>query len=220
VIWTLLCLADDDPLCKAAIRLSGALPLLVPVLGLVPFSAPTNAYMGLPALAARALRVLGDSNSCKQEEDSLSPRGSNDAVHVYGTAANNSSKHDKAYWQRTAVHHLARLLRSTEGVLHGYSKQRLHAPPRLSSLNSSQYEDQNLTLVCMDTPLSWHSNIASPRHESSIAWCTSAPISPELKLHDWHYSCAVSGWKVKCGQATSVCHAQRMYMLHLLFARW
>ncbi|KAL0054103.1 hypothetical protein WJX82_003853 [Trebouxia sp. C0006] len=74
VIWTLLCLADDDPLCKAAIRLS----------------------------------------------------------------ANNSSKHDKAYWQRTAVHHLARLLRSTEGVLHGYSKQRLHAPPRLSSLNSSQ----------------------------------------------------------------------------------
>ncbi|KAL0024042.1 hypothetical protein WJX77_011314 [Trebouxia sp. C0004] len=112
VIWTLLCLADDDPLCKAAIRLSGALPLLVPVLSLAPFSAPTNAYMGLPALAARALRVLGNTIS--------------------------SSEHDKKIWQRTAVLHLARLLRSSEGVLHDCSKQHLQDPPQLSSMTSSQ----------------------------------------------------------------------------------
>ena len=167
MIWTLLCLADDDPLCKAAIRLSGALPLLVPVLALAPFSAPVNAYMQLPALAARALRVLGHSNSCKQEEDLLSPRGGNDVI--------SSRVCDQQHWHQAAVPHLTRILRSSKGLVQECSKQRLHALPRLSSSNSSQKTGKCgqilkpsfglheppciLTLEC------------SPVNESSLAGC-------------------------------------------------
>jgi hypothetical protein len=183
VIWTLLCLADDDPLCKAAIRLSGALPLLVPVLGLAPFSAPVNAYMGLPALAARALRVLGQGNSCKQEEDSLSPRGSNDAI--------SSSVRGQARWYQTAVPHLARLLRSSEGMLHNCSKQRLHTLPRLSSLNSSQKTSKCGQISEPSFGLHAQPRILtlyySPGYESSLAGCEGRAqvhqIHPNLNLH-------------------------------------
>ncbi|KAL3156347.1 hypothetical protein ABBQ38_000664 [Trebouxia sp. C0009 RCD-2024] len=63
IVWTLICLADDDPLCQAAARTAGALPLLVSVMGLASKSPHLDAFMGLSALAARALRLLGDCSS-------------------------------------------------------------------------------------------------------------------------------------------------------------
>ena len=63
IIWSLICLADDDPVCQAAARTAGALPVLVSVMGLSCKSPHLDAFMGLSALAARALRLLGDCSS-------------------------------------------------------------------------------------------------------------------------------------------------------------
>lgn len=183
MIWTLLCLADDDPLCKAAIRLSGALPLLVPVLGLAPFSAPVNAYMQLPALAARALRVLGQANSCKQEEDSLSPRGSNDVI--------SSRVRDQAHWHQTAVPHLTRILRSSEELVQECSKQRLHALPRLSSLNSSQKTSKCGLILKpifgLHEPARILTHECSCANESSLAGCDGHAQLQQISLHGGRY---------------------------------
>lgn len=136
VMWTLLCLADEDPLCKAAIRVSGALPRLVPLLGFSPFSGPINTYMGIPALAARALRVLGGAGSCAQEEQQLNPPGSRAQP---SDAPRGGAEYDEACWQQAAVPYLARLVSSGEGLQEGTtSRHSLHALPRLASLSSSQ----------------------------------------------------------------------------------
>ena len=60
LLWTLISLADDDSLCRDAIAASGALPCIVPLLRALPFDHATNGFMGMPALAARALRVLAE----------------------------------------------------------------------------------------------------------------------------------------------------------------
>ena len=145
VIWTLLCLADDDPLCKGAVRISGALPLLVPVLGLAPFSTPINGFMGLPALAARALRVLGEGESCKEAEEQLQISDAlDDSLKSVRACVHEQTSEEEEQWQVAAVPHLARLLMTVEEGPKGSSKQGFAALPRQSSLSAGQKQSKLL----------------------------------------------------------------------------
>ena len=141
-MWPSVCLAGDARLCKAAIRVSGALPLLVLVLGLAPFSPPINAYMGLPALAARALRVVGEGESCKEEEEHLSlARNRRDfSLGSFNKASGQvaSSRQEQQCWRKAAVPHLARLIGAAAGLPEGTTKQGMQSLPRLPSINSTQ----------------------------------------------------------------------------------
>ncbi len=95
--------------------------------------------MGVPALAARALRVLGEGESCKQEEEQL---GSPLKDRGISTACQKPDGDVLECWRQAAVPHLARLLGAAEGRAEGTSKQSTHRLSRLSSLNSSQRQSE------------------------------------------------------------------------------
>lgn len=98
VLWTLICLADDDPLCREAIVASHALPAIVPLLTVAPFDGPTNDFICLPALAARALRAL--------LEDSPSS-----ASTAPGISSEDCDAHGQQHaWQQDAVSYLVQML--------------------------------------------------------------------------------------------------------------
>lgn len=131
IIWTLICLADDDPLCQAAARTAGALQLLVPVMGLISFSPNIDAFMGLSALAARALRLLGDSSS-SSTADQLSCQSPLSQPPVNPHPLSQFSplgSEEEEDWTLAAVPFLATML-DTSGK--GHSKQ-----PLMRSLSTS-----------------------------------------------------------------------------------
>ena len=96
LLWTLISLADDDALCKQAIVASGALPCIVPLLNALPFDATVNDFMGVPALAARALRVLAEDTDNSGQDQALPDVDSN-------TGGSTS-------WQQDAVPRLLEML--------------------------------------------------------------------------------------------------------------
>lgn len=102
-LWTLICLADDDRLCKEAVNTSGALPAIVPLLGVDPFDAPINEFVCLPALAARALRVLAEDCSCPT------------SVQSDGNNKSNGSNTEYNSWQEQAVPYLVKMLSTAAG---------------------------------------------------------------------------------------------------------
>lgn len=133
IIWTLICLADDDPLCQAAAKTAGALQLLVPVMGLASFDPDIDAFMGLSALAARALRLLGDctSSSTADQLCCQSPLAQ-PSISTQPTPLLSASTVDsveQADWALAAVPCLAKML-STIGK--GRARQ-----PLMRSLSSS-----------------------------------------------------------------------------------
>lgn len=86
--------------------------LLVSVMGLASFSPDIDAFMGLSALAVRALRLLGDSTSastadqlCCQSPLAQSPVGA-EPTHLLSAFGNE----DQADWPLAAVPCLARML--------------------------------------------------------------------------------------------------------------
>lgn len=131
IIWTLICLADDDSLCQAAARTAGALQLLVPVMGLSSFNPDIDAFIGLSALAARALRLLGDGTPssradqlCRQSPLAQSPVDT-EPTHLLSALGTE----EQADWALAAVPCLARML-DTGGK--GRARQ-----PLMRSLSSS-----------------------------------------------------------------------------------
>ena len=98
VLWTVVCLADDDPLCKETVTASGALSAVLPLLATSPFDDCINDFVCLPALAARALHVLAEDNNSPA---SLQSDISNDR---------NEAEEERNGWQQAAVPHLIRML--------------------------------------------------------------------------------------------------------------
>ena len=105
VLWTLICLADDDPLCREAILASAAVPAIVPLLTAAPFDAPINGYICLPALAARALRAL--------LEDSPSPAGTDCGI----SGGDGDAQGQQHAWQQDTVSHLVQMLTASTGTV-------------------------------------------------------------------------------------------------------
>lgn len=137
VLWTLICLGDDDSLCKEAVMAAGALPCIVPLLGAKPFDAPINSFICLPALAARAIRVLAEQCSHMSAADSRFSHKASDSLPVQDS------------WQQEAVPHLVKMMSSaanssldrqaaeavSQGLLRSTSglSQRLRKSPRLTT---------------------------------------------------------------------------------------
>ena len=125
VIWTLICMSDDDPLCRAALRAAGALQVLVLMMGSLSSSCHISALMGLSALAARALRGLADTSS--PEEDSELCDAQIQACQVskvQQSSCLSQLAHEAGQdWASTSVPFLVRQLQATDAS--GKGKERL-----------------------------------------------------------------------------------------------
>ena len=103
VLWTLICLADDDPLCREAIIASHALPAIVPLLTAAPFDPPINDFICLPALAARALRALLEDSPISASTEP-------------GISSEDCDAHGQQHaWQQDAVSYLVQMLSASSG---------------------------------------------------------------------------------------------------------
>ena len=103
--------------------------------------------MGLPALAARALRVLGEGEACKEEEHQLQnladPQNGPFAT-VRASVSGRANGEEEQQWQLAAVPHLAKLLKAVDESRKGSSGQGLSALPRQGSLSAGQRQSERL----------------------------------------------------------------------------
>lgn len=173
LLWTLISLADDDSLCRRAIAASGALPCIVPLLTASPFDPATNGFMGVPALAARALRVLAEDAGTSSPLQDAAP-----------AEADTSSTEGAPSWRQEAVPCLLQMLAKAQSSAQEASE--LESQRVLRTTSSTLNERlRELRLLCL----------AAALFLPAALMCAFTPLRHQVTLHGVPCStCCLHSW--------------------------
>ena len=105
--------------------------------------------MGLPALAARALRVLGKGETCYPEQEQLQlPVIARDTSIAFVQMDESNAESDgQQCWQLLAVPQLVKLVGNAGETPKGSSKQSMQALPHVASLGSAQTHREYISFL-------------------------------------------------------------------------